>query len=153
MNALDLLRADHEKVKDMMRRLEGTERDEVETREQLFGDLVQELTVHEKVEEEIFYPALKQSPQALEDVLAAFEQHHLVDEIVNGIEDTPYDAAEWAPKFKVLRENVEDHIAEEERTLFGHAREAFGSAELDDIGTKMQQLKNEEVAELEGEEA
>lgn len=153
MDALALLQEDHEKAKKLMRQLEETTASDAERREELFGALVGDLTVHENIEEELFYPALKEKPKAKEPVLEAFEEHDLVDQIVSGIEDTPYGAEEWQAKFKTLKDNVEHHIEEEEATLFKLAREAFDERELEDLGSRMETLKQQELEQLEETEA
>ena len=56
MDALTLLEQDHQKVKQLMGEIEKTTERGIKTREQLFNTLIQELTVHEKIEEQIFYP-------------------------------------------------------------------------------------------------
>ena len=72
------------------------------------------MLIHERIEEEIFYPALKAHPKAKEIVLEGFEEHHVVDEIMGELEATPVTDEQWAAKFKVLKENIEHHIQEEE---------------------------------------
>ncbi|HEY8861873.1 MAG TPA: hemerythrin domain-containing protein, partial [Candidatus Limnocylindria bacterium] len=78
MNAIALLKADHEKAKKLMTELEETTERAVKTREQKWTKLLKELTIHENIEEEIFYPALIEHPKAKDIVLEAMEEHHLV---------------------------------------------------------------------------
>jgi hemerythrin-like domain-containing protein len=144
MDALSLLREDHQKVKKILQELDSTTTRGVKTREQLFTKLTSELTVHEKIEEEIFYPALKEQPKAKETVLEAYEEHHFVDEIKSQIQGTPFDAEEWGAKFSVMKENIEHHLQEEEGELFKHARELLGTTELQKLGERMQQMKEQE---------
>jgi hypothetical protein len=66
MDAMSLLKEDHQKVKKMLAELESTTERGVKTREELFTRLKQELVVHEAIEEEIFYPALKDHPKTKE---------------------------------------------------------------------------------------
>ena len=82
MDALSLLKEDHDKVKKMLEELESTTERGVKTREELFTKLTHELTVHEEIEEEIFYPALKEHPKTKEITLEAYEEHHVVDTIM-----------------------------------------------------------------------
>jgi hemerythrin-like domain-containing protein len=150
MDALALLKQDHDKVKRMLQQL-GGEKDDA-ARSDLFAELVKELTVHENIEEELFYPALKQKPEAKQDVLEAFEEHHLVDEVMSELEDTPIDSVEWKAKFQVMTEQLEHHIQEEETKLFDEARRALDARELSDLGARMTQLKEEELAQAEEDE-
>src|SRR4029078_230033 len=88
MDALALLKEDHDKAKKLMAELEETTERGVRTREQKWTKLLKELTIHENIEEEIFYPALAEHPKAKDLVLEAMEEHHLVDDIVEQLKDT-----------------------------------------------------------------
>jgi hemerythrin superfamily protein len=79
MDAISLLKDDHEKMKKLLFELESTTERGVKRRRDLFTKVKRELTVHETIEEEIFYPALKEHPKAKEIVLEAYEEHHVVD--------------------------------------------------------------------------
>jgi hemerythrin superfamily protein len=151
MDALTLLEQDHQKVKKLMGEIEKTTERGIKTREELFSKLVEELTIHEKIEEQIFYPAVKEratSKQVEELVSESYEEHHFVDLVKAEIENTPFEAEEWAAKFKVMMENVEHHAFEEEEgKLFPKVRRAFKKDELEDLGTRMQELK-EELTEI-----
>ena len=150
MDALGLLKQDHDKVKRMLQQLGGEE--DATARSDLFGELVKELTVHENIEEELFYPALKQKPEAKQDVLEAFEEHHLVDEVMSDLEDTAIDSVEWKAKFQVMTEQLEHHIHEEESKLFDEARRSLDERELSELGARMAELKEQEIAEAREEE-
>lgn len=145
MDAITLLKEDHQKLKKIMDELEKTTERGVKTREELFGRLMAELTVHEKIEEEIFYPAVKERAQTkkLEEIIAeSYQEHHFVDLVAAELKKTPFDAEEWGAKFKVMKENIEHHaIEEEEGNLFPKVRRAFTAEELKDLGTQMLELK------------
>lgn len=151
MDAITLLKEDHQKVKKILDELEKTTERGVKTREELFGKLMAELTVHEKIEEEIFYPAVKERAETkkVEELIAeSYEEHHFVDTIAAEIKTTPFDAEEWGAKFKVMKENIEHHaIEEEEGKLFPKVRRAFSKEELEDLGTQMLELKEQSQAE------
>ncbi|HEU4867703.1 MAG TPA: hemerythrin domain-containing protein [Actinomycetota bacterium] len=141
MDAIALLKKDHEEVKKIMEKLDKTTERGVKTREELFTKLKTELTIHETIEEEIFYPALKEHPKAKEIVLEGYEEHHVVDMVMGEISQTPYDDETWAAKFSVMKENVEHHIEEEEGEMFKQARQVFSKSELEELGTQMEQRK------------
>ena len=147
MDALTLLEQDHQKVKKIMGELEKTTERGVKTREELFNRLVQELTVHEQIEEQIFYPAVKERADSkkLEELVAeSYEEHHFVDVVKAEIERTPFEAEEWGAKFKVMMENIEHHAFEEEEgEMFPKVRRAFSKDELEDLGTRMTELKEQ----------
>ena len=146
MDALQLLKDDHEKVKKLLEQGESTTERGEKTRTELLATLLRELTVHERIEEEIFYPALKAHPKAKEIVLEGYEEHHVVDTIMGEIQTTPVSDETWGAKFKVAKENIEHHIEEEEGEMFSKARQVFDRAELEELGARMQELK---VAALE----
>jgi hypothetical protein len=141
MDAIALLEDDHRKVKEMLAEGEATTERAEKTRAELYAALRREMEVHERIEEEIFYPALKAHPKARDIVLEGFEEHHVVDEIMSELGETDVDDETWAAKFNVMKENIEHHIEEEEGEMFSKARQAFDEAELEDLGDKMMELK------------
>lgn len=141
MDAIKLLENDHREVEKIMDKLETTTERGVKTRQELFAKLKEELTVHEIIEEEIFYPALKEHPKAKDIVLEGYEEHHVVDTIMGEITLTPFDDEAWGAKFKVMKENIEHHIEEEEGEMFKTARDVFEKAELAELGAQMEARK------------
>ena len=148
MNALKLLKEDHDQVKAAMSQLGDTE--SAEGREALFNDLRRDLEVHEVIEEEIFYPALREHPRAKEIVLEGYEEHHVVDTLLGELSALPFDDEAWGAKAKVMIENVEHHIEEEEGEMFEQARAVFDGSELDGLGERMAARKAEALAERGG---
>jgi hemerythrin superfamily protein len=148
MNALTLLKTDHDKVKRLLTELESTTERGVKTREELFASIKGELTVHEIIEEEIFYPELKSHPKAKDVVLEGYEEHAVVNTLMGELEGLAVDDETWGPKAKVMKENIEHHIEEEEGEMFKHARQVFDDAELDDLGRRMDERKRAAMEEL-----
>jgi hemerythrin-like domain-containing protein len=146
MNAISLLEEDHRKMKKLLSELESTTERGVKTREELFGKVKEELTVHETIEEEIFYPALKDHPKTKEITLEAYEEHHVVDMVLAEIEGVAYDDERWGAKFKVMKENIEHHIEEEENEMFKQARQVFSGDELEALGERMAARKEQLAA-------
>jgi hypothetical protein len=141
MDALSLLKADHDKVKKMLAEGEKTTERGEKTRTELFETLKAEMMLHERIEEEIFYPALKEHPKAKDIVLEGYEEHHVVDEIMGELEATPVTDETWGAKFTVMKENIEHHIEEEEGDMFKQARQVFDADELAQLGERMAELK------------
>jgi hemerythrin-like domain-containing protein len=146
MDAVQLLREDHAKVKKILEDLDSTTERGVKTREELFTKVKRELEVHESIEEEIFYPALKEHPKARDIVLEGYEEHHVVDMVMAEIVDLPFDDETWGAKCTVMKENVEHHIEEEEGEMFKQARQVFSNEELEDLGVRMQARKEQLLA-------
>ena len=143
MDAIALLKEDHAKVKKMLADgEETTERAEV-GRTELFAKLKEEMLIHERIEEEVFYPALKEHPKTKEIALEGYEEHHVVDTVMAEIEGVAYDDEKWGAKFKVMKENLEHHIEEEEGEMFKQAKQVFDEDELAQLGKAMLARKEE----------
>jgi hypothetical protein len=147
MDAITLLKDDHDKVKKILNDLDSTTERGVKTRSDLFAKVKQELEVHETIEEEIFYPALKEHPKMKDLVLEAYEEHHVVDTVMAEIREVPFDDETWGAKLTVMKENVEHHIEEEEDEMFTQARQIFSKGELEELGDRMQARKDELLAQ------
>jgi hypothetical protein len=141
MNALDLMHKDHRELKEMLEQVEKEESGRA--REQLLDTIRTELVAHERMEEEVFYPALKGHKNAKDIVLEGYEEHHVVDVILDELMDVPPDTDLWKAKMKVLKENIEHHIKEEEGEMFKKARAVFEREELTALGERMLAVKEE----------
>src|SRR4051812_18626676 len=118
MNALTLLTEEHQQVKKLLEEGEATTERGVKTRTELYARLKEMLTTHERMEEEVLYPALKKHREAREDALEGYQEHHVVDLIFEELDATPVDDEKWGAKFTVAKENIEHHIEEEESEMF-----------------------------------
>ena len=103
MDAITLLKTDHDKVKKLLTELESTTERGEKTRSELFATIKAELTVHEIIEEEIFYPELKAHPKAKDIVLEGFEEHHVVDLLMGELESLDVTDETWGPKALVMK--------------------------------------------------
>jgi len=144
MNAIDLLKADHEKVKDILSQLsESTERALIK-RAELLAKLEMEVSIHTRLEEEILYPAFKEAGSKEEDVMyyEAKEEHRTVDSLVlPDLKETDPGTPEFAGRVKVVKELLEHHIEEEESEMFPKAKQLLGKAKLDELGAQMEAMK------------
>jgi hemerythrin-like domain-containing protein len=148
MDAIALLKTDHDKVKRLLNELESTTERGVKTRTELFATIKGELTLHEIVEEEIFYPELKAHPKAKDIVLEGFQEHHVVDLLMGELEALDVADETWGAKASVMKENIEHHIEEEEGEMFRTARQVFEDGELDDLGQRMEARKQSASREM-----
>jgi iron-sulfur cluster repair protein YtfE (RIC family) len=146
MNAFTLLKNDHEKVAGIMASIEETTERAVKGREALFTRLKQELDLHAMIEEEIFYPAIKEADETREVTLEAYEEHRLVKQLLAELEAEPKDTEEWTAKFTVLKENVEHHVEEEEGEMFKNAKKVLSKEDVEALGDRLQAAKNENRA-------
>ena len=144
MDAFELLKKDHEKVSGIFEKLDATTERGVKTREELFTQLKQELDVHTRIEEEIFYPVLKEAKETEDLTLEAYEEHNVVKQLLVELEALPKDDETWGAKLTVLKENVEHHVEEEEGELFDGAREVLSREQIEELGARMEASKREQ---------
>ncbi len=141
MNAFELLKHDHKTVAGIFEKLEPTTERAVKTRHELFAQLKEELEIHAHIEETIFYPVLKKEAATRDITLEGVEEHHLVKILLEELTTTPVDTEQWTAKLKVLQENVEHHVEEEEEDMFKNARKVLSKELIDELGTRMEAEK------------
>ena len=146
MNAFTLLKADHKKVAGILEKIDETTERAIKTREELFTQLKTELDIHTRIEETIFYPALKDADETRDITLEAFEEHKVVKTLLGELESLDKDKEEWTAKFTVLKENIEHHVEEEEGEMFPKARKVLGEDGAETLGTRMEKAKGEQKA-------
>jgi hemerythrin superfamily protein len=142
LDVLKLLKDDHDRIKRMLEEGESTTERGEKTRTELFAQLKETLTAHEAMEEEVLYPALKAHPRSKELTLEAYEEHHVVDLVLEELEATPVAHEQWGAKFTVAKENIEHHIEEEETEMFRDIRELFSTDEREQMGAKMAEIQS-----------
>lgn len=145
MNAIDLLKADHEKVKGILGQLSDSTERATKKRVELMDKLEMEITIHTRLEEEILYPAFKAAGSKEQDVMyyEAKEEHRTVDSLVlPDLKETDPGTPEFAGRVKVVKELLEHHIEEEEKEMFPQARKLLGKARLDELGEQMEAMKS-----------
>ncbi len=145
MDALMLLAADHNRVRGLFARFQAAEEEkDTATMMELAAKIIVELEVHTTIEEEIFYPAIKEASEEIKDIVdEGIEEHHVADTLIGEIKALTPDDDAWAAKMKVLIENVEHHAEEEEQEMFPETRKAFDAATLEDLGMRLEARKAE----------
>lgn len=150
MNAIELLKADHDKVRGLFEQLTNTTKRAEKTRVELLEKIRLELDVHTQIEEEIFYPAFKQAVGESDDeemVFEALEEHRAAGELVlPDLLETDVTSDRFGGRAKVLKELVEHHADEEEKEMFKKARQVFDRAQLEELGAQMAERKKELLA-------
>lgn len=144
MNAIDLLKADHEKVKAILTQLSGSTDRAVKKRTDLLDKLEMEISIHTQLEEQILYPAFKAAggKDEAEMYYEAKEEHRTVDSLVlPDLKKTDPTTPEFAGRVKVVKELLEHHIEEEETEMFPQAKKLLGKEKLDQLGEQMLDLK------------
>lgn len=147
MDALRLLRADHKDVAKLFEELTSLSETAHVSRAKLFDRIDEALEVHAKIEETIFYPALKRASrreaEAKKDVLEAYEEHDNVKAMLAKIKKLDPKDETYNAKLQVLQELVKHHVKEEEHSIFEDAEELLGEERLVALGEELQAAKAE----------
>jgi hemerythrin superfamily protein len=140
MKATDLLKKQHKTVKGLFKQVEKTE--DGRRRRELMDEIATELKIHTKIEEEIFYPAVREigSSKVEELVDESFEEHHVVDLVLAELPKVDPEDERFHAKMTVLSELVEHHADEEEDEMFPIAEKKLGKERLQELGEQMQQM-------------
>ena len=147
MNAIELLKQDHETVRRLFAELRSTPKQSADRRAQLLEQLAREIQVHSALEEEIFYPAFKQvvgegDKEAL--YFEALEEHRAVGDLVlPDLLATDPGTDRFSGRAKVLKEMIEHHVREEESEMFPAAEQMLGAERLQQLGQSMSARKAE----------
>jgi hemerythrin superfamily protein len=146
VDAINLLKTDHRNVDKLFEQLEKGNGN----REQLFNELATELTVHAEIEERLFYPAVKDAEPTRDLVLESYEEHKQMKMVLSDLSSADKETPEWKAGLKVLMEDVQHHVDEEEEELFPKVSKLLSKQELDDLGARMDALKMEQLAAVKG---
>jgi hemerythrin-like domain-containing protein len=141
MNALELLMEDHRKVQELFDQVKGTESQK--QHKQLFRRIKAELDTHTHIEERVFYPTLKKYEEFKETVLEAIEEHLQVKTLLRAIDQLSEGNERFDAKLKVLIDNVEHHVEEEEGELFPKVKRRLSSGQLEEIGQELEAAKKD----------
>ena len=140
MKATDLLKKQHKQVKALFKKVDKTENPR--ERRQLMEQIEQELKMHTKIEEQIFYPAVREidTKKAEEMYMEALEEHHVVDLVLAELPKVNPEDERFHAKMTVLSELVEHHADEEEEEMFPMAEKKLGAERLKELGTRMEEM-------------
>ena len=138
MDAIGMLKNDHKTVEQLFKRFERAgERAYVEKRE-IVDRIIEELSVHAAIEEQLFYPVVRATVPETEDIaLESLEEHHIVKWVLSELETMTPEDERFNAKVTVLIENVRHHVAEEEAEFFPMVRSDLGRNALSDLGGAM----------------
>ena len=140
-DAIVLLKEDHQKVKHLFERFEGLGPNASKAKKDIVEKIIEELSVHGAIEEQIFYPVAR---EVLEDdsmVLEDLEEHHVMKWTLAELNSMRPEDERFDAKVKVLMENVRHHIKEEEDDLFPAIRELLGRKRLQEVGDALKEAK------------
>jgi len=142
MDAITLLKQDHESVEQLFKQFEQAgDRAHVRKRE-LVDRIIEELSVHAAIEEQLFYPVARSAVPDTEDAtLESLEEHHVVKWLLSELEEMDPAHERFDAKVTVLIENVRHHVDEEETEFFPKVRAELGRNELAELGASLAEAK------------
>jgi hemerythrin-like domain-containing protein len=142
MDAITLLKQDHKTVEGLFKKFEKAGEGAKKTQRDLADKIVEQLSVHAAIEEEVFYPAVRQALEEEEDtILEGLEEHHVAKILLSEIAGMDAEDERFRPKVTVLIESVRHHVEEEEKELFPEVRQAMGRKRLGEIGERLEEAK------------
>lgn len=145
MDAITLLKNDHEEMRALLDALESSTPRAVKKRTDLLAKINVNLKAHTTIEEEIFYPAFKEAGKKSDDdkmFFEALEEHRAAGDLVlPDLLKTDVSSDKFSGRAKVLKELVEHHAGEEEKDMFPRAKKLLSKQELMELGERLQQRK------------
>jgi hemerythrin-like domain-containing protein len=141
-DAIVLLKEDHKEVLRTFRDFEKAGEDAHKEQGRLVDRIIELLTVHTYIENEVMYPRVRKLlPDLEDDVLESYEEHHVADVLVMELAGMDPDDERFRAKTMVLIENVRHHIEEEEQEWFPKVREGLGRKNLQEIGAELERAR------------
>ena len=142
MDAITMLREDHRQVEKLFKRFEKAGPNAHKTKRDLVDTIIEALSLHAAVEEQAFYPAVREAvPDVEGTVLESLEEHHIVKWTLSELDGMDPEHERFDAKVTVLIESVRHHVEEEEQEMFPLVRKALGRKRLQDIGEAMEKTK------------
>ena len=148
--ALEMLKDDHDRVKKSFKEFEKLDREDAETMQRLVQTVCEELKVHAALEEEIFYPAVREAIDDEDLMNEAQIEHETAKMLIEQLENMGPDDPNFHATFTVLGEYVKHHIKEEEDEMFSEARKT--DLDFEELGGRMRERKTELMGEVQEEE-
>ena len=136
MDPIQLLKKQHREVESLFKKVEKAEN--ASERRELLRRIAQDLGLHMKIEEEMFYPAVRQldTKKAEEMVLESYEEHGVVKLVLEQLPKVDPEDERFHAKMTVLQELIEHHVEEEEKEMFKLARR-LDDEDLEELGDRM----------------
>ena len=140
-DAIVLLKNDHKEIRKAFADFQKSA-DNAKTKGKLVDKIIELLTIHTYIENEVMYPRVRDLlPDLEEDVLESYEEHHVADGLVMELATMKPDDERFTAKTTVLIENVTHHIEEEEQDWFPKVRQGLGRKVLQELGAEMEKAK------------
>jgi hemerythrin superfamily protein len=141
-DAIVLLKDDHKEIRRLFNEFEKAGPDAHAAKGKLVDAMIELLTVHTYVENEVMYPRVRDlMPEVEDDVLESYEEHHVADVLVTELAAMKPDDERFAAKTTVLIESVRHHMEEEEQDWFPKVRDSLGRKVLQELGSELLEAK------------
>ena len=141
-DAIVLLKQDHQEIRRLFRDFEGAGEEADRAKQKIVDRIIEALTVHTYIENEVMYPRVRELlPDLEDDVLESYEEHHVADVLVVELAAMKAGDERFDAKTTVLIENVRHHMDEEEEDWFPKVREGLGRKALQEIGEELQKAR------------
>ena len=141
-DAIVLLKNDHKEIRRTFESFEKAGENAAATKQRLVDKMIELLTVHTYLENEVMYPRVRELlPDLEDDILESYEEHHVADVLVVELSGMKADDERFTAKTTVLMENVRHHMDEEEQEWFPQVRAGLGRKVLQEIGAEMEKLR------------
>jgi hemerythrin superfamily protein len=142
-DAIVILKNDHKTIKKLFREFQNVGDNAAATKERIVKQIIEELTVHTYLENEVMYPEVRKLlPDLEDDVLESYEEHHVADILCSELFAMNAGDERFEAKATVLIENVTHHIDEEEQDWFPKVREGVSRKQLQELGARMNDMRD-----------
>lgn len=141
MDALELLKKDHRKVGELFEQFKATE--DEKKHQQLFEQIRGELETHTHIEETVLYPAFEKHEELKDMVLEAYEEHKQIKTLISEATALSEGSERFDAKLKVMGENVDHHVEEEENEIFPKVKQLFDREQLEHLGQELEAAKKQ----------
>ena len=143
-DAIVVLKNDHKELRGVFQEFRRAGTGSAARKGQLVNKMVELLTVHTYIENEVMYPQVRTLvPTLEEDILESYEEHHVADVLCMELAAMDPGDERFDAKTSVLIEVVSHHMQEEEQDWFPKVRAALGRTQLAELGERMLQMKKQ----------
>jgi hemerythrin superfamily protein len=141
-DAIVVLREDHKQIRALFKQIQATGENAHKRHGELVGKVIEQLTAHTYIENEVLYPRVRALlPELEQEVLESYEEHHVADLLTVELMAMSPDDERFLAKTTVLIESVTHHIDEEEKEWFPQVRQALSRTQLREIGEQLIEAK------------
>lgn len=145
MNAIELLKKDHDKVEELFNKVQagGTG----SQNEKLFKQIFHELSIHAIIEEQLFYPGIARFKEFAPLLKDAFKEHAEVKRSLGEIANLDSSSSEWKQKMEKLFADIKHHVKDEEEKMFPKVQEVVGENLLKELGAQLKEAKTSNISD------